>query len=649
MKLTRTDVKNIVSLNKARNLTYIEIYKKFFMRCMDRQVELDRKKDTAWMANISSPTTYMICMWVFWMYQDSKVAFEVYKTIKKKKWEELTDEEKEKTEEKSNAFIVLFENIYEESDWSDEFDRSVLDAIIVGNGFWGIWYELSEDTYEVTWKNWVKETITEKTNIPNVYRILPLNFFTELSAPSQQRAKVNVIRKIKTATRINADYEIYWAKYVEDKNKRWDILESKDWNMVFRYMIFNNMPWATTIKSIWVEDTYSWNWGTRFDGQKHTDIRSDNSYCIWEDLHEIYEIHTDKTLQVFIDGEEFGFFSRLWPRKEKPVYKLSFRNWLNGLYDIGAGMLAYPYHKVIDSFLNLRLDNDRLAASQPVLVNSDETAFDGFDHIDWYPWKILKFKDVEKWFKNPGISSNSGTIANSEVDLLGKTVQDAVGISGYKMWIQQKVERSAKWVNELVESADATMKSFVESIAKAKWFISKYVVLLALEYMDEETLEKMSGISNLAEWLDMTDFIHNYSFNFNILSVSSLRERQEIELLKNTIKDYAQTTRLSWTPVLNQEEAFKEILDKTRLSSKLFLSADDAFSYMKDQITKNAELKKIESASNPTPVGWETPTIINPNPAIWWGAAPAPWVQWGSQWAEMATSPNNLWNNQIAW
>jgi hypothetical protein len=85
MKLTFDDIKNIVSMNKARNATYIELYKKFYSWVIDRQVELDRTKETKRMANISSPVTYMICMAVFGMYQDSKVAFEVYKTIKKAK------------------------------------------------------------------------------------------------------------------------------------------------------------------------------------------------------------------------------------------------------------------------------------------------------------------------------------------------------------------------------------------------------------------------------------------------------------------------------------------------------------------------------------------------------------------------------------
>lgn len=642
MRLKRSDIKNIVSLNSSRNRTYIALYKKFFSYVQDRQVELDRRRETAWMANISSPITYMICMAVYWMYQDSKVAFEVYKTIKKAKWEEITKEEIQESENISNGLINLFESIYEKSDWSEEFDQSVLDAIILGNWFWWIWYEKSEDTYEVIWANWEKVTIEEKISMPNIYRIIPLNFYTELSAVSQKKAKINIIRKIKTIDRINKDYGIYGIKYTKKENK-WEIIEWKDWNMVLRYMIFNNMPWETTLKSIWITDTYNWQWWTWYDWQKHTDIRTDNSYKIWDDLHEIYEVHTDKTMQLFIDWEDQWLFARLWPRKIKPVYKLSFRDWLNWLYDIGAWLLAFPYHKVIDAFLNLRIDNDRLVAAAPMVVNSDETSFDWFDVLERYPNKLIKVKDINQSIKPSWFTNNWWSVANSEVELLWKSVQDAVWISWYKMWIQQKVERSAKGVDELIESSDAAMKSFIESIAKAKWFIAKYTVLLALYYMDDTTLEKMSWMDWLSKKIELTDFINDYSFNFNILSVSSLRERQEIELLKNTIRDYAQITRPDWTPVLNQEEAFKEILEKTRLPEKLYMSPEDAVEHMKQQIQSNADLTNREAELNPIAVAsWKS--IIWKQPAkTTVGAAPAPGVQWWSMWEWMAEVTNILW------
>ena len=156
------------------------------------------------MSNITSPVTYMICSAIYWMYQDSRISFEVYRKIKKAKDIEMTEEEEvayqevvKSTTNISNQIIDLIEHVYEESDWSIEFDMSVLDTIILGNWFWWIWYEKSEDEYEVTdpntqWKTMLKEII----NRPNIFRIVPLNFFTELSAPSQQKAKFNIVRKV---------------------------------------------------------------------------------------------------------------------------------------------------------------------------------------------------------------------------------------------------------------------------------------------------------------------------------------------------------------------------------------------------------------------------------------------------------------------
>jgi hypothetical protein len=105
-------------------------------------MELDKKPETKWMSNITSPIIYQLVNAVYGMYMDSKVAFEVYRKIKKAKSEDLTEEEQaiydkelKDTTHLSNQMIDLIEHVYEECDGSDEFDLSVLDAIILGNGF----------------------------------------------------------------------------------------------------------------------------------------------------------------------------------------------------------------------------------------------------------------------------------------------------------------------------------------------------------------------------------------------------------------------------------------------------------------------------------------------------------------------------------
>lgn len=679
-KLTWQNVNDIVNLHKGRNLTYIELYKKFFMRVMDRQIKLDKKEDTKWMSNISSPILYMLTMAVYGMYQDSKVAFEVYKKIKIAKSEWLDDTEqaeyKKQVEEAnniSNNLIDLFESIYEACDWSEEFDLSVLDAIILGNGFGWIWYDKSEETYEVmNPKTTLKDKITEKINIPTTFRIVPLNFYTEVSANSQKKAKINMVRKILTAETINKNYKVYGVNYIEDTSKTPTLLESKDWNMVLRFLIFNNMPFITTLKSLGWAKTISGVESTAWDlAAIHTDIWSDNNYGIWKDLHEVYEIHTNETIQIFVDWEDLWMFSRLGPWKEKPIYKIAFRDGLNGLYDMWVGTIGYNFHKVVDGFLNLRIDNDRLAASAPMVVNADDNYFEGMDYLQQHPGKLIKVKDVNQWPKPIQYNGNQWGIANSEVNMLWKTVQDAVGVSWYKMGIQQKVERAAKWVSELVEAADASMKSFISSIAKAKWFIAKYVTLLALYYMDDETIFKMCGNKELKKSVDISDFVKDYSFNYNIQSVSSLRERQELEIIKGIIRDYAWAVRPDGTPVMNQEAGFRMIIEKSWAPEDLLLTGEKALEYMKKQIQNNAELKKLEVESMPqqpwvpSPGGEATPPTVwaatpmeipwgiippvgvQPAPKIW--AVPAPGIQWGSLGEWMAQPTNILWINQQPW
>ena len=670
-KLSFDDVKQIVRLHKWRNITYIEHYKTFYSWVMDRQQELDRKTETRWMSNIASPIIYQLVIAVFWMYQDSKIAFEVYRKIKKAKSEDLTPEEQAKYEEElkntthiSNQIIDLIEHIYDECDGSDEFDLSVLDAIILGNGFGGIGYTKSEETYEVTdAKTKWKYKITDKISRPNLYRIIPLNFFTELSASTQESAKVNIVRKIATATRINEQYKVYWVNFVPKKERpEWDIIEKKDWNMVLRFLIFNNMPFVTTLKNLWWENTYNGDSPIiSSDGtytQMHTDIWTDNSYNIGEDLHEIYEIHTDTTIQIFIDGEDqWGLYARLWPRKKKPFYKLGFRDWLNGLYDIGVGYLWYNLYKTINGFLNMRVDNDRLTGSAPLIVNADDNYFDGVDFLQQYPGKLIKVKDTAQSIKPLQLQSAGSGVANTEVDMLSKSVQDIVGVSGYKMGVQQKVERSAKGVNELVEAADASMKDFIDSIAKAKSFISKYITLLSIEYMDSKDLIKICGTDDLQTKLDVQELIQEYSINFNILSVSTLRDRQEVDTIKNLTRDYAASVRPDGTPLLNQEQAFRYIIEKSWAPADLILDEEDSLRYMKQQVDRNAELKKYEAEKNPQPTTpwteltqttktpeWAVNTTTQKTTPVEWGPGIVPNFNAAAAW----TNPS-LWAKSETW
>jgi hypothetical protein len=130
-----------------------------------------------------------------------------------------------------------------------------------------------------------------------------------LSAVTQQKAKVNVVRKILTQDNINKMYAIYGLKFKLDKRKTNDILEGKDWNMVLRFLIFNNMPHIVTKKTLGMQSDNNSSYSDLTS--MHTDIWSDNSFNIGQDLNEVYEVHTDKTIQVFINGVDQGVYARI--------------------------------------------------------------------------------------------------------------------------------------------------------------------------------------------------------------------------------------------------------------------------------------------------------------------------------------------------
>jgi hypothetical protein len=47
--------------------------------------------------------------------------------------------------------------------------------------------------------------------------------------------------------------------------------------------------------------------------------------------------------------------------------------------------LGYNLYKVVNGFLNMRIDNDRLVGSAPLIVNADDNYFDGVDFLQQYP------------------------------------------------------------------------------------------------------------------------------------------------------------------------------------------------------------------------------------------------------------------------
>jgi hypothetical protein len=65
------------------------------------------------------------------------------------------------------------------------------------------------------------------------------------------------------------------------------------------------------------------------------------------------------------------------------------------------------------------------------------------------------------------------------------------------------------------------------------------------------------------------------------------------------LQTQGQATRPDGTPLVDQEFVIDQIIEKMDLPAGTKLTKDEALDYMKDQINRNAELKKLEQESMP--------------------------------------------------
>lgn len=658
MKYTFDDVKNVVNINKPRNQSFLERCKNYMMYVMERQTVLDQSQDTEWMANVKSPTTFSLTSVLYGMFLTSQVNFNLSKKFPKKseefftteKWEELeiTDEEI------AQALVAYNEHLYDISETKDTMSRIAIDAILLWTWFWENKYIYVSDEVREFNENWWKIKDSKNYKVAWTEYISPFNIYPDLAWTSAQTSRFTVIRKILSLNTINNYYKwiFNWKKLIDkDKVISWEILEEKDWAMVIKYMMFNNMPhvsWA------WMKSNVDWSYTQE---NMHYDITTDNSFTFWErekdnkikwDLAEVYELHTDDDMTLFVNGVKIWVFDKTFPWRKKQFFSVSLKKWLNPMYWIGVGSLWYNLQKMSDMFLNLRMDMSRLEATAPIAVDAWDSYFDWKDIFKPWPWTIIKVADPSKWRKKIDYWYNPN-IATAEVDQTTKMIQDSLGISWYSAWVQQKVERVAAWVQELVDSVDRNFADFVVSYSNAMSFIQKYRTIMTIFWTDEEYISNIvwDVAAKAIKNLKIRDIIYEYNFWFSLSPMQWIKNNLEYQKMVQFNSSVWEMTRPDWTPLIDKEALVDMMIEKMNVPSDIKLTSEEALEYMKKQIDSNSELKDYENEKLGMPEDEEVWII----PEFWaevdWWAGEAvwtqwwiPWIQWGSVWWEtVATNP----------
>lgn len=676
-------------------MTFMEYYKAYSMYTMDRYAEISGKEETRWMSSLASPVLFSIISSVYAMYLDSSVAFKVYKIIKnyRKNAENVVDEEdgfdaeateallakQEKeydteTMNKISAMLDLLETIYNQPWTEDQLDRIALDAIILGTGFGEIILNNYTESYEYVEldeneQRKVKKMKDFKTVLPSLERICPCDLIINGSFGWRwlQSSKHIIRRRIMTDDNIRKTFiQSVWKfdDYVAKDISETEIIDKNDWDMKIQNMMFWNIPWITNsmLKTTWNGNGYDSMWF--FDN----DIVTNNAFRFWEDeaknrsettkerqpLREVFVVHSGSHVQLFVNGRDLWQKPMLWPRKEKPFFLIHYKRSLNSIYGMGWGQIAYPLYKVQTAFLNLRIDISRLNASKPMLVKSDEAIFEGEEMMPMVPWKLIKVHDTEKGIR-PAFEDLTGwEVSNSEVERTGKMILDTFWLNGYWLGIQNKVERAAKNVQELMKWSERGNKEFIKSIGRAFAFISKYWILLWRQIPNED-LKRICG-STIIKDIPVEEIIKEFTFSFNLNPNQSTVSEARIAVINQILDAAKDMVRVDWTPILDQDAAMRELFELSDLPEDLILEPTEYKKQMKAKIDTESELSKYQQEKMPQDVPWEVDNAAWAEmPAAWSGLpeVPAepipwlpsvPWIQWGSNvpWATRNTNPEGF-------
>lgn len=642
MKLSFQDIENLSRVHNAKISTWLEDYKNYMMYVMDRQVELDKSEDTRWMSNVKSNVTYSITNALYGYYLDNQATFQVNRTDRVEFDENLSDEQIDKEVKRRDmvgqSILDLLDHQYSISGAREEMDRVALDSILLWTWFGKIHYKKSKNKVEyMSRKNWQNKTYEEVIDIPTVEHINPLNLLIDPSW-DVYTGKYVIYRKTMSKSNIKDYYKVYWyeASVTEKDNK---YIWTKDWDMVVRQMMFMNKPWIAYSWLIWWWVGNVWGrsyWADNLqDWFIHSDIINDNSFEIGDDLCEVFEVWTDNTIQLFVNGKDFWIRKSLSPRKVKPFFEIKFKTWLDRQHWIWVWYITYNYQKIIDSFLNMRIDADRIKAAQPFLISTEETAFDGTNSLVMRPWQTIKMKDIEKGI-TPMPMIEWGWVANNEVMMMTQQMNDIFWLNNYATGQQWGgIERSAKWVQELVQSTIRAFKDFMISYWRAMAFIAKYSVIMAYNNMDEETLKNITW-NNLIQNFDLDVLLRDYRISFDLQSQKNLQDQILSQQLLQVISNVWALQRPDWTQILDVEEAARLYVESLWLPEWVVLTSQEAQDYMEKQIEISAKLQKKEQdllgqAWVMTWQEWqewqEWQGQINPVNMPWW----IPWVQWGGQ------------------
>jgi len=137
----------------------------------------------------------------------------------------------------------------------------------------------------------------------------------------------------------------------------------------------------------------------------------------------------------------------------------------------------------------MRIDNVKLALNKMFFMDSQSTLFGNSSTMKIRPGMIYKVRSVDS-VKEMVISEVKQS-AFTELDTMFSMIQGLTGVAAASMGMQQKVERTSTGAEMLKNASDLNLRPALKSITKEMSETLREVIILAITYMDDDTMTKI--------------------------------------------------------------------------------------------------------------------------------------------------------------
>ena len=453
--------------------------------------------------------------------------------------------------------------------------------------------KLYNPKFKYTDKHWKIYNGEDIKDYPSLTFVPRTSLIIDKTARNIESARYIIERKILPRDMINTLYKIYGIEVNDKQLDDYEFIDHIDHNRQ-------------------IEDMFMA--GSLYD----VNIQDEVYHIVKEKNAEVFEVYERWEITIFINGKKYWKFNQLWAWKKCPYKDIRYTDVPNSIYWPWVWTLTKPVQDVYDWILNARMDNVKLANNKVFLhVTSLDPIMQDDDYIDIEPWMILHMREPNAIQELPISDIKQWPIVES--DNLQKLAQETIWASWYQLWTQQKVERSAFWVEALQTASLNRLKPIIQSISDAMAFVAKYWLVLSLDMTDDITFEKVI-------WkkpdLSVQDVIEDVDFEFNMTAMKlqsmSVKMGQVMQLLQTS----PALVDAAWKPLVDIKPLYKFMLQWLWLDEEAILSKEDVIAAMK-------EWQEIQQAlAGSQWMGWMMPQ------QGWWEPVdvqwllPAPWVQW---------------------